>query len=151
ATAGTRRAVIALDGVTGELRWVFSLDEGKRGELSTRRLSGRGVAYWTDGRQDERIIFITAGYQLVALDAKSGRPIPNFGHKGIVGLRTEADQERDPLTGDLSTNSPPFVAGNTIIVGAAGGNGMVPKSRKNAKGYIRGYDARTGKRLWIFH
>ena len=27
----------------------------------------------------------------------------------------------------------------------------MPKSRRHEKGYIRGYDARTGKRLWIFH
>src|SRR5216110_1490208 len=49
ATAGTRRAVVALDAATGELLWTFSLNEGKRGEAAPRRLSGRGLSYWTDG------------------------------------------------------------------------------------------------------
>ena len=77
-TGGTRRAVVALDARTGEMRWMFSLDEGKRAEGSPRRLSGRGLAYWSDGPggTDERILYVTQGYQLVALDAKTGRPIP---------------------------------------------------------------------------
>src|SRR5690242_14464534 len=54
-TAGTRRAVVALDAATGELKWTYSLDEGRRGAAAPRRLSGRGLAYWTDGRQ-ERIV-----------------------------------------------------------------------------------------------
>ena len=37
------------------------------------------------------------------------------------------------------------------IIGAAHLPGGAPKSRTHEKGYIRGYDARTGKRLWIFH
>ena len=52
-TAGTRRAVVALDAATGELLWMHSEDEGKRGEAAPRQLSGRGLAYWTDGT-DER-------------------------------------------------------------------------------------------------
>ena len=72
-TAGTRRAVVALDAATGELRWVHSEREGARAAASPRQLSGRGVAYWTDGR-DERILYVTTGYRLVALDAKTGAP-----------------------------------------------------------------------------
>ena len=63
-TAGTRRAVIAIDGRTGELIWTYSLREGKRAGVSPRQLSGRGVAYWTDGRGDERILYHTTGYRL---------------------------------------------------------------------------------------
>src|SRR3954469_10791699 len=47
-TAGTRRAVVALDAVTGELRWMHSEQEGARAAASPRQLSGRGVAYWSD-------------------------------------------------------------------------------------------------------
>jgi quinoprotein glucose dehydrogenase len=43
------------------------------------------------------------------------------------------------------------VARNVVIVGAAHLTGGVPHSRKNVKGYVRGFDVRTGKRLWIFH
>src|SRR5262245_50575864 len=67
-TAGTRRSVVALDAVTGELRWVHAEYEGARAAASPRQLSGRGVAYWSDGRE-ERILYVTTGYRLVALDA----------------------------------------------------------------------------------
>src|SRR6516164_1732129 len=63
-TAGTRRSVVALDATTGELLWTHSLREGMRAEISARQLSGRGVAYWTDGKGDERIIYVTTGYRL---------------------------------------------------------------------------------------
>ena len=149
-TAGTRRAVIALDAATGELKWVFSLDEGKRGATAPRQLSGRGLAYWTNGKQ-ERIVYVTPGYQLIALDAKIGRPIPSFGANGIVDLKQEDDQPMDPITGEVGLHAAPTVAGNTIIVGAAHLSGGVPKSRTNENGFVRAYDVQTGKRLWIFH
>ena len=149
-TGGSRRSVVALDAVTGELLWVYRLDEGRRGELSTRGGSGRGVAYWTDG-SEERIIYVTPGYQMIALDAKTGRPVPTFGHSGIVDLRLETDQQLDPMTGDIALRTPPVVAGNTIVVGASHATGQVPKSRAAPKGHVRAYDVRTGKRLWIFH
>ena len=68
-TAGTRRAAIALDAKTGELIWMHSLREGRRGGLAPRQLSGRGLAYWTDGRGDNRVLYVTPGYRLIALDA----------------------------------------------------------------------------------
>src|ERR1700730_4950785 len=71
-TAGTRRSVVAMDAKTGELIWSHSLREGHRAEVSERQLSGRGVSYWTDGRGDERIIYVTTGYRLVELNAKTG-------------------------------------------------------------------------------
>ncbi|MCY4658272.1 MAG: PQQ-binding-like beta-propeller repeat protein [Acidobacteria bacterium] len=150
-TAGSRRAVVALDAGTGEHLWLYRLDEGERAERSVRRLSGRGVGYWTDGAGDERIYFVTIGYQLVALDAATGRPVPGFGENGIVDLKRNNDQELDPVTSELAWNGAPVVAGDTVIVGAASRPGGTPPSRRNAKGYVRGFDARTGERRWIFH
>ena len=66
ATAGTRRSVVALDAATGELLWVHSEHEGARGAAAARQLSGRGLSYWTDGKGDDRIIYVTPGYRLVA-------------------------------------------------------------------------------------
>src|SRR5271163_2540209 len=63
ATAGTRRAVVALDAATGEVLWVHGEREGERGANAPRGLSGRGLAYWTDGKQ-ERILYVTPGYRL---------------------------------------------------------------------------------------
>src|ERR1700674_2993403 len=76
-TGGTRRAVVALDAATGELLWVHSEHEGERGSNAPRQLSGHGVAYWTDGKE-ERILYVTPGYRLVALDAKTGVPAPRL-------------------------------------------------------------------------
>ena len=150
-TAGSRRAVVALDGATGEMLWTYRLDEGERGANALRRMSGRGVAYWSDGQGDERIFLVTIGYQLVALDASTGRPIPGFGDDGIIDLKQHNDQYIDPLTGEIGWNGAPIVARNVVIVGASHRSGGSPPSRENIKGYIRGFDVRTGERQWIFH
>src|ERR1700686_4242949 len=149
-TAGSRRAGVALDAGTGELLWMHSEHEGERGSNAPRQLSGHGVAYWTDGKE-ERILYVTPGYRLVALDAQTGVPVPSFGKNGVVDLKQDDDQEIDLVTGEVGLHSTPIVAKNVVIVGAAHLTGGVPKSRKNVKGYVRGFDVRTGKRLWIFH
>jgi quinoprotein glucose dehydrogenase len=149
-TGGSRRAVVALDAATGELLWMHSENEGERAANAPRQLSGHGLAYWSDGKE-ERILYVTPGYRLIALNAKTGVPIPNFGVNGVVDLKKDDDQEIDLITGEVGLHSTPIVAKNVVIVGAAHLTGGVPKSRKNVKGYVRGFDVRTGKRLWIFH
>ena len=149
-TAGSRRAVVALDAGTGEMLWMHSENEGARGAAAPRQLSGRGLAYWTDGRE-QRILYVTPGYRLIALDAKTGTPVASFGRNGVVDLKLEDDQDMDLITGEVGLHSTPAVAKNVVIIGAAHKTGANPKSRRNEKGYVRGYDVRTGKRLWIFH
>ncbi len=149
-TGGTRRAVVALDAATGEMLWMYSLNEGKRGASAPRQLSGRGLAYWTDGRT-ARIVYVTPGYQMVALDAKTGRPIPGFGKDGVVDLKLNIDQEMDPITGEIGLHATPIISGDVVVVGAAHLPGSIPRRRDNDNGYVRGFDVRTGKRLWIFH
>jgi len=149
-TAGTRRAVAALDAATGELLWTHSESEGKRGEAAPRKLSGHGVAYWTDGKE-ERIFYVTPGYRLIALNAKTGLRVPGFGKDGVVDLKLDDDQEIDLETGEVGLHSTPVVARNIVIVGAAHKEGSAPISMRHVKGYVRGFDARTGKRIWIFH
>ncbi len=152
ATAGSRRAVIALDAVTGELLWIHGEHEGARGGAAPRQLSGRGLAYWSDGKE-ERILYVTPGYKLICLDAKTGMREQGFGNKGAVDLKLTDDQEilPDLTTGEIGIQSAPVVAEDTVIVGAAFREGMTPKSMRNNKGYVRGFDVRTGKRLWVFH
>lgn len=149
-TAGTRRAVVALDAATGELLWMHSEQEGARGQAAPRQLSGRGLAYWTDGKQ-ERILYVTPGYRLVALDARTGHPVPGFGSNGVVDLKQDFDQQLDQATAPVGLHATPLVANDVVIIGAAFETGANPSSKTNVKGYIRGYDARSGKRLWIFH
>ncbi len=149
-TAGDRRDVVALDAATGELLWSHREDEGKRAQVSPRRLSGRGLGYWANGN-DKRIIYFTQGYRMIALDAKTGLRIPTFGVDGVVDLKQDDDQEIDPLSSEIGIHSTPMIGRDTIVVGAAHKPGGVPTSKTNVKGFVRGYDVRTGKRKWIFH
>ncbi|MGB9467690.1 MAG: PQQ-binding-like beta-propeller repeat protein, partial [Candidatus Acidiferrum sp.] len=152
ATAGSRRAVIALDAATRELLWVHGEHEGARGGAAPRQLSGRGLAYWSDGKE-ERIFYVTPGYRLICLNAKTGATVASFGNGGALDLKLDDDQTilPDLTTGEIGIQSAPVVAKDTVIVGAAFREGMTPKSMKNNKGYVRGFDVRTGKRFWIFH
>jgi glucose dehydrogenase len=148
-TGGTRRAVVSLDAATGELRWVHSEEEGARGASAPRQLSGRGLAYWTDGKE-ERILYVTQGYRLVALDARTGNRVPSFGRDGIIDLKADLDRSVDLTTGPVGLHATPIVAGDIVLVGAAFETGANPKSKSNVKGAVRAFDVRTGKRLWMF-
>jgi quinoprotein glucose dehydrogenase len=150
-TAGNRRAVVALDASSGEILWMSRLDEAERASNAPRRLSGRGLAWWDDGSDKGRIIYVTPGYQMIALDAASGERIENFGIDGIVDLKQEFDQDLDLTTGEVGLHAAPIVANGVIVIGSAFRAGRMPTSREKPKGHVRGYDARTGNRLWIFH
>src|SRR5215218_3204306 len=115
-TAGTRRAAVALDATTGEMLWMHSENEGKRGEAAPRQLSGRGLSYWSDGK-DERIIYVTPGYQMVALDAKTGNLVPGFGTNGIVDLKVGLDQEGlDLTTAEIGLHAAPIISKDVIVI-----------------------------------
>ena len=153
-TAGTRRSIIALDAKTGELIWSHSYREGRRAANSPRQLSGRGVSYWTDGKGDERVLYITTGYRLIALNAKTGSMITSFGTGGVVDLKVGVvkgiNQQIDLETGEIGVHSTPTVAGNIVIVGSAMREGATVSTHDNTKGLVRAFDARTGKMLWRF-
>jgi quinoprotein glucose dehydrogenase len=143
-TAGDRRDVVALDAAMGEVLWSHREDEGKRAQVSPRRLSGRGLSYWADG-DDKRIVYFTQGYRMIELDAKTGLRIPSFGVDGVVDLKTDDDQEIDPLSSEIGIHATPAIGRNTIVVGAAHKPGGVPTSKTNVKGYVRGYHSEAGR------
>src|SRR5262245_37919864 len=153
-TGGTRRAVVALDGRTGEQIWAHSLREGRRAGVSPRQLSGRGVSYWTDGKGDERIIYVTTGYRLVALDAKTGSMIKGFGTDGVVDLKVGAffgnRQPIDLETGEIGLHATPLIVRDVAIVGSSFREGATVNTHNNTKGLVRAFDVRTGKLLWTF-
>jgi quinoprotein glucose dehydrogenase len=155
ATAGTRRSIVSLDATTGELRWVYSLREGQRAAIAPRQLSGRGLAYWTDGRGDDRILFVSTGYRLVALNAHNGQPISAFGKDGIVDLKagmvTGTGQQIDLETGEAGLHSTPTIVKDVAIVGSSFKEGMTVVTHNNTKGLVRAFDVRTGKLLWTFN
>ncbi len=148
-TAGARRTVVAASAATGETLWTWRPDEGRRFDEAPRKVH-RGVAYWSDGR-DARIVVVTPGFNLVALDAKTGRPVPGFGQGGTVDLFTQLDNDTkmDP-TGRIGNSSPPVIANDVIVVGPA----LTPGGRvniANVKADIMAFDVRSGKKLWTFH
>jgi quinoprotein glucose dehydrogenase len=154
---GTRRSVVALDATTGELRWKHGLDEGARGDAAPRKLSGRGLSYWTDGRGDERILYVTIGYRLVALNAKTGMPIPTFGTDGIVDLKvgvttgaSGGTEQIDLVKGEIGLHATPTIAGDLAIVGSAFSEGLSYPRKSNTRGLARAFDVRTGKQVWRF-
>jgi quinoprotein glucose dehydrogenase len=126
---------------------MYRLAEGARGETVARQ-NNRGLAYWSEGA-DERILMISPGYQLVELDARTGRPIPGFGKDGVVDLGEGLDRA-EVKPGQIGSSSPAIVVRGVVVVGAALQAGIAPRSKNNVPGYIRGYDVRTGKRLWTF-
>jgi quinoprotein glucose dehydrogenase len=155
ATGGTRRSVFALKADTGELLWVHAELEGERGKYAPRQLSGRGVSYWTDGKGDDRIVYVTTGYKLIELNAKTGGVIPGFGKDGVidlkVGMITGSGQPIDLIKGEAGLHATPTVAGNIILVGSSFKEGMTIATHNNTKGEVRAFDAHTGKLLWTFH
>jgi len=139
-TVGFDRYVVCLDPGTGQIHWTYRHDE--KGRLGARIGAGFGLAHWTDGK-DERILFVTRSYQLVSLDARTGRPDPNFGDGTEVDLRKDWDHDVDPKAPVVGLHAAPTIVRNTVVVGAA--------SPSTGPGYLRGYDVKTGKRKWIFH
>src|SRR5215510_13967035 len=155
ATAGTRRSVVALKADTGEMVWVHAEFEGQRAVNSPRQLSGRGLSYWTDGKGDDRILYVTTGYRLIALDAKTGNRIPSFGKDGVVDLKvgvvSGTGQQIDLEKGDAGLHSTPIVVGDVAIIGMAMKEGMTVVTHNNVKGQVRAFNVRTGKQIWAFH
>ena len=142
-----RRYVVAADAGTGETLWIYRPNEGDRFTAAPRKVH-RGVSYWTDGKGDERIIFATPGFHLVALNAKTGQPVPSFGENGIVDMMKDLDLDfkGDP-NGRIGNSSPVVISNDVVVVGPA----HLRPTRVNVKGDVLAYDVRTGKKKWIFH
>src|SRR5438445_5208803 len=147
-TVGTRRDAVAVDAATGETLWLYRLDEGPRGAIVARTVN-RGLAYWSDGKSDDRVLLISPGYQLIALNARNGVPIAGFGNNGIIDL-TEGLDRPVVKPGQIGASSPAIIVKDTVVVGAALLAGTAPASKENVPGYIRGFDVRTGKKIWTF-
>ncbi len=151
-TAGSSRAVAAINAENGETLWTFRFDEKERKANVPRQNSGRGVAYWSSGiKGKDRVIYITPSFQLIALDAQSGQLVPEFGDNGVVDLKKGLGSHVDPLTATIGSTSPPVIVNDVIIMGASFPVGLAPVSKKQVRGDIMGYDVKTGKQLWIFH
>jgi quinoprotein glucose dehydrogenase len=152
-TAGIRRTVVAIDATTGETLWMYRLDEGDRSASAPRRNSGRGVAYWRspNAHEPSRVYTITPGFQLIALDARTGQPIQTFGKNGIVDLKEGLPRVTDVAKAPVGSSSPPVIVRDVIVVGTAFAAGGAPRSKEAIPGWVRGYDVHTGALEWTFH
>lgn len=151
----------AYDARTGALKWVYNPKSYESGTTTlTLRWNQRGVAYWTDpstslraGGSDERIYWGTGDGYLICVDAKTGKPVASFGTNGKVdlmeGLPRAKRGTRDYLNAlTYSVQSPPIVVKDVVITPAA--ISSLIKTKEQIPGWIRGFDARTGKVRWTF-
>ena len=148
---------VAVDAETGETLWVFN---PKSYEEGTPSMSGpwtqRGVAYWTDGEEDERIFWGTGNGYIVCVQALTGAPCPDFGPDGngmvdaMVGIPRVDREARDYLNAMLySINSPPIVVRDRVIHGSHIADVRVTKEAP--PGWVRAWNVRTGEHEWDFH
>lgn len=140
--------VAALDPATGEQVWLFTPNPRRNG---TRPFSGstRALSYWTDGKT-QRILNNSVDGRLYSLDAKTGKLDTNFGQNGFVDLREDLLEPGDTRkVADLGSTAPGIVVGDVYVVQVITNDG--PPTKEQTPGYVRGYDVRTGKRLWVFH
>ncbi len=149
-TSGSDRQVIAVDAVTGAVKWHWKYDDGPRTTRSPRRNSGRGVSWWQRGA-DQRILVVTPGFRLVALNAKTGKPVLSFGKEGVVDLKLELGVPLNPDSAAIGSSSPPMVWENTVIIGPALEVGLTPRSMRNVPGRVLALDAVTGALKWRFN
>ncbi len=138
--------VAALDAATGRELWRHDPEVWRAGQPSNGTgFVHRGVAAWTDGR--ERRVFVNARWKLVALDARTGKPVPTFGEGGEIDLTRTL---RRPVNRLHYTNtSPPVVWRDLVIVGNGVGDRL--RYRDDPPGDVQAFDARTGRRVWSFH
>ena len=132
-----RHRLYAVNASTGKLIWSFDpFDKGVGGGIY------RGVTYWEDG-DDKRILY-TAGDQLLAQDAKTGKLITTFGENGRVSMNVGL--RGDPSAISVIPTSPGIIYEDLLIIGAE-----VSELFGAEPGYIRAYNVRTGKLEWTFH
>jgi quinoprotein glucose dehydrogenase len=133
--------VVALDAETGKELWAFDPQTSAERSGSTHR----GVAYWRDGN-DARI-FMNSGHRLFSVDAKTGRLVTSFGTNGYAMMNEGLRSPYPALQMDQS--SPAVIYNNLVIVGSSMSDTMVYKG--NPPGTVQAFDAKTGKRVWVFY
>jgi len=132
--------VEAFDPGTGETIWVQ--EPFNEGPAAYRGTYTRGVAYWTDGT--DRRILVQRGQELIALDARTGKPYPDFGEGGRVDLTTGLAEGARYRWGGA-----PTVVRDVVVVGQSMSDTF--QTKEDVRGDVRAFDVRTGELRWVFH
>lgn len=140
--------LFAVDAATGKEKWSFNPFDTTTGVGANKGMffvlnNCRGVAYWTDGKDNKRL-FYTAGSNLCCVNASTGKLITSFATEGKLDLHNDLDRDVKDLF--VSATTPPTIYKDLLIIGT-----RVDEGPMAAPGHIRAYDVRTGKRKWIFH
>jgi quinoprotein glucose dehydrogenase len=112
-----------------------------------RGVAPRGIAYGMTASGPR--IFIIRGMLLYALDAKTGKPAPEFGENGAVSLREFGEGEKELGQGGIHSISPPVVCRDVVIIGSMSDDNA--RRKKEHPGDVLAFDTRTGKLRWNFH
>jgi glucose dehydrogenase len=130
--------VVALNALTGEKIWGYN---------SPHPPALRGVNYWpgTTG-YGPAIVYGTLDGWLIALDAKTGKPVEGFGDGGMVNLKIGAVDDKY-ADSRYAVTSPPAFYKNYVIPGCSPGE----RPAFGARCDVRAFDMRTGKLVWMFH
>ncbi len=131
--------VAALDPVTGVVKWQY--DARVPPHAGFGDFTNRGVSYWNG-----RIYLATTDGRLLALDAKTGKPIQSFGSNGAVDMRKGLRNEPFEFA-EYEVTSPPAILNGLLVVGSAVADNNRPAA---ASGEVRAYDARTGQLKWTW-
>ena len=138
--------VVAMDATTGRPLWTYDPGAYRAGQPSNGTgFVHRGVATWSDGRR--RVIFMNSRWNLIALDAATGKLVRTFGDTGVVDLT--ARLRRRIVKRHYTNTSPPVVYRNLVIVGNGVGDRL--RYQSDPPGDVQAFDVHTGKRVWSFH
>ena len=141
----------AVDAGTGETVWVHDPRAYLAGD-PTHSYRSRGLAYWSDG-DDARIFWGTSEAYLIAVDARTGEPVGDFGDNGRVDLMEDIPRAERGGTNYQGRNlvgvaSPPVITRDVVVTPTIISDFVV--RREAPPGWVKGIDARTGDVRWVF-
>ncbi len=141
----------AVDAGTGETLWVHDPGAYEGGD-PTHAYRSRGLAYWSDG-DDARIFWGTSEAYLIAVDARTGEPVSDFGDNGRVDLMEDIPRAERGGTNYQGRNlvgvaSPPVITRDVVVTPTIISDFVI--RREAPPGWVKGIDARTGDVRWVF-
>jgi quinoprotein glucose dehydrogenase len=140
--------LFAADAATGKEKWIFDPMPTILAENAGKESYGinvcRGIAIHK-GKNNENLIFYTAGSSLFCINSATGKPVPTFGKGGRISLYDNLETHRDISNLRVTATSAGMIYKDLIIMGSS-----LSELEESAPGHIRAYDVYTGKLKWMF-